>query len=89
MNACISALKLQYLETICAHQFLQVNVVRGVIAAICCAVFFIGIALVHKFRWRPPSRGEDSIKLEEVRRRQKQMQGAENHAMDISDTKDK
>jgi len=31
----------------------QANVVRGVIAAICCAAFFITIGLVHKFRWRP------------------------------------
>ena len=32
----------------------QANAVRGVIAAVCCATFFIVIGLVYKFRWRPP-----------------------------------
>ena len=38
----------------------QTNVVRGIIAAVCCAVFFIGIGLVHKFRWRPTSKTDKS-----------------------------
>jgi len=29
------------------------NAVRGVIAALCCAAFFVIVGLVAKFRWRP------------------------------------
>jgi hypothetical protein len=28
-------------------------VVRGVVAALCCAAFFAILGLVYKFRWRP------------------------------------
>ena len=28
---------------------------RGVIAALCCAAFFVIVGLVAKFRWRPSS----------------------------------
>jgi len=58
-----------------------------VIAAVCCAVFFIGIALVQKFRWRPDtSSKEPSIKLEKLDgMANKKRQGQDNQAMDISD----
>jgi len=30
----------------------QGNAIRGVIASVCCAVFFILLGLVYKFRWK-------------------------------------
>ena len=32
--------------------YFKKNAVRGVIASVCCAVFFILIGLVYKFRWK-------------------------------------
>jgi len=66
----------------------QVNVVRGVIAAICCAVFFIGIGLVHKFRWRPEvgSKAQSTLDMDDLTRpakghtRKRHLDGVDNAA---------
>jgi len=36
------------------------NAVRGVIAALCCAAFFVIVGLVAKFRWRPSPEQEEA-----------------------------
>ena len=72
---------------------MQVNVVRGVIAAVCCAVFFIGIGLVHKFRWRPAaavSKSQSSLNMDDLSKadgaaRKRHLDGVDNPAVDVSD----
>ena len=43
---------LPFTSTYILHFTLQANAVRGVIASVCCAVFFILVGLVYKFRWK-------------------------------------
>ena len=42
------------------------NAIRGVIAAVCCAVFFILLGLVYKFRWRSFRDDDDNDEKEEI-----------------------
>jgi len=84
-------------ETVPYWKDYSTNVVRGIIAAVCCAVFFIGIGLIHKFRWRPTTKTDKSggfnlddmngssrvLSEDGVRSRQKT--GVQNLGMDISD----
>jgi len=44
----------------------QGNAIRGVIAAVCCAVFFILLGLVYKFRWRSFRDDDDNDEKEEI-----------------------
>ena len=41
--------------------FLQGAAIRGVIAAICCAVLFTVIGLVYKLRWKPPRKPGETL----------------------------
>ena len=57
-----------------AFLIFQTNAVRGVIAAICCAAFFIILSLIVKYRWRPPTdetpevykRKDSDLKMEPI-----------------------
>ena len=45
--------------TLTSHfDIFQTNAARGVIAAICCAAFFIILSLIVKYRWRPDETNE-------------------------------
>ncbi len=50
------------LRSDCTSYFFQANAVRGVIAAVICAVCFVAIGLIVKFRYREDDDDEDEDK---------------------------